>query len=468
MAFEIDYDTKENEQETPHPFISYHSRQAETKWTIDLSYPVQGVFNQTVDFMCEGLYDGSRSWMALTNEYCLSLYGNKTAIRCGSTLNPDLDKLLQLATPSKFGKGLETIYDESIRKGLEILPQQLIVEEISYQMREITRTFGFVSLEFSKMAIYQVGGHFDTHRDHVQSPDHQGTLLVEVRSQHTGGDLVLTHQGMEYRWSLSDPPPPTFHTGTVHSLGNTATLRYIAFFTDVMHRVEPVTSGVRIVLQYDIIVRDPHNKSRRVEDWAMYNTKYFPSPITNELTSKLFETLQRLITDDSQGVALPLLHLYTDSQLTPNRLKKKDMQLFSFLLEMGYCVQLTPILITEKDDCRDEGQKHREESFIPGYSVCEASVAEIVYILQEHELGEQDAEGETRTLTVKACPILDKPSRVTYLATGYEQVMFLDTIEHGYLGNQAATTESHYFCVAFLITTKKILTKKIFKNKKWC
>jgi hypothetical protein len=28
----------------------------------------------------------------------------------------------------------------------------------------------------------------------------------------------------------------------------------IAFFIDVMHRVEPVTSGIRIVLQYDILV----------------------------------------------------------------------------------------------------------------------------------------------------------------------------------------------------------------------
>jgi hypothetical protein len=61
--------------------------------------------------------------------------------------------------------------------------------------------------EFSKMAIYEAGGHFDVHRDTVRSHAHQATMLVEVRSTHSGGDLILEPtNGEPVRWSLSSIP----------------------------------------------------------------------------------------------------------------------------------------------------------------------------------------------------------------------------------------------------------------------
>jgi hypothetical protein len=57
----------------------------------------------------------------------------------------------------------------------------------------------FSDPKFSKLAIYEPGGHFHAHRDTVRSHDHQGTLLIEVRSLRTSGDLVLEHNGKEVR-----------------------------------------------------------------------------------------------------------------------------------------------------------------------------------------------------------------------------------------------------------------------------
>ena len=43
-------------------------------------------------------------------------------------------------------------------------------------------------LKLYKLAIYQPGGHFQTHRGTVHAADHKMTLLVEVNSEHSGGD----------------------------------------------------------------------------------------------------------------------------------------------------------------------------------------------------------------------------------------------------------------------------------------
>jgi hypothetical protein len=39
---------------------------------------------------------------------------------CGTLGNPNVASLLQAASPSSFGKGVDTVYDENVRKGKEI------------------------------------------------------------------------------------------------------------------------------------------------------------------------------------------------------------------------------------------------------------------------------------------------------------------------------------------------------------
>jgi hypothetical protein len=84
--------------------------------------------------------------------------------------------------------------------------------------------------------------------DTVHAPNHHGTLLVEIPSAHSGGDLVFDLGcGEEWRWCTSTPD--------TLDVENT---RWCAFYTDCIHRVEPVTSGVKVVMQFDILVEtDP-------------------------------------------------------------------------------------------------------------------------------------------------------------------------------------------------------------------
>lgn len=81
-----------------------------------------------------------------------------------------------------------------------------------------------IRFRFSKMAIDETEGHFDVHRDTVRSHDHQGTLLIEVRSVHTGGDLVLENNGEEchllFQMMRVESSPITFQHLVQESIHN--------------------------------------------------------------------------------------------------------------------------------------------------------------------------------------------------------------------------------------------------------
>ena len=57
---------------------------------------------------------------------------------CGTLSAPKIDLLLASSKSSSFGKGPETIYDESVRKGNEITADQLIITvKNSYRDKKI-------------------------------------------------------------------------------------------------------------------------------------------------------------------------------------------------------------------------------------------------------------------------------------------------------------------------------------------
>ena len=80
--------------------------------------------------------------------------------------------------------------------------------------------------------IYKEGGHFDAHRDTVRGDGHIGTLVVILNSEYIGGELEVTHGG---------------RTEVV-----TGPYSWVAMYGDCLHKINPVTSGTRVSLIYDI------------------------------------------------------------------------------------------------------------------------------------------------------------------------------------------------------------------------
>ena len=441
---------------TTHAVVSYYcGNKRDGKWNVVFEHPIaQAIREGAVSFCSEGTINARRTELFLKSpstgsDEKVSRKRKKEdeddTIQCGSFLKPDIPTLLEKSRPSSFGRGDETVYDEDIRKGRELCPDMLGVSDDyfpEYELSEALFPNSSLEFKFSKLAIYEPGGHFHVHRDTVRSHDHQGTLLIEVKSTHTGGDLVLEHNGEEVRWSLAtkdkDDDDPS------RSDNDESRVRYIAFFTDVNHRVEPVLSGVRLVLQYDILATpmneeeiEEETEEREQEYYGFFSQTFsFPPVISTTLITKLIESVASCITNE-QSISFPLFHLYTDTQLLPSRLKSSDQQIFSALLSHGYHVLLVPVEIIAESNY--EGNYRESRSGGPTYKIRSISASSGGYLLQD---------GVTTSKS-------HSPESILYVATGFEQLIELDDtqyIEH--TGNEAAPAKYKYFQSVFVVSTQ--------------
>ncbi|KDR65933.1 hypothetical protein GALMADRAFT_81366, partial [Galerina marginata CBS 339.88] len=151
-------------------------------------------------------------------------------VAAGTLYKPKVDVILEKSAQSSFGRGPETVLDPSYRSGREIPAANIGMNNknqaiILYDVKRFMFPGREVNMKLYKLAVYESGGHFDWHMDSTHSDKHQATLLLALNTSWEGGNLVLRRKGLE-------------------------TLA-VAFFTDTEHRVEPVKSGVRIILQYD-------------------------------------------------------------------------------------------------------------------------------------------------------------------------------------------------------------------------
>ncbi|KDR67008.1 hypothetical protein GALMADRAFT_20872, partial [Galerina marginata CBS 339.88] len=134
-----------------------------------------------------------------------------------------------------FGRGSENVLDLSYRSGREIPAADIgidnkVQETLLYDVKRFMFPGREVDMRLYKLALYETGGHFDWHMDSTHSDKHQATLLLALNTSWEGGNLALRRSGGPDPWTQ---------------------LQAVAFYTDTEHRVEPVKSGVRIVLQYD-------------------------------------------------------------------------------------------------------------------------------------------------------------------------------------------------------------------------
>ena len=153
-------------------------------------------------------------------------------------------ELCRLGKPARFGRGEETLTDRSVRDTWEI-PKELVRVEWSSAFAtalEMVRDgLGLppgcaLTAEFHSMLVYETGQFFAPHQDSEKDDSMVGSLVVSLPSVHTGGALVISHQGQS----------ATFR-------GSKSTLSLVAFYSDCRHEVRPVTSGHRITLTYNLL-----------------------------------------------------------------------------------------------------------------------------------------------------------------------------------------------------------------------
>jgi len=390
--------------------------------------------------------------------------------QAGTFEKPDVDLILQESTPSSFGRGETTVLDPSYRHGKEIQAQKIddthyyfsrcSEDEISAAMF-VGKT---VNVKFYKLAVYEEGGHFDWHMDTTHSDQHHATLLLALNTSWEGGDLKLRRNGVE---KVVDMHPK------VNQQGEGISLRAVAFYTDTEHKVEPVTKGIRIVLQYDVeVVGWGTNKAdggeydevfTDAEGISKKRKRYQKSSgsltADNAIVKKITDLIGGLLADGEKEVAFAMQHLYRKSSILPEFLKGADAQLYRALVS-SFDVSLQPVVL---QSCTDYEGNFESCEAIPwkqdpgtesGPNPKSDSNSDDVESDDESNSGSEDDGYSFRTKS--------KPKKgVTFylpIVSAIRKISCQEYIEH--TGNEAQPGEMKYFGGGMFVRRKKVAEKQ--------
>ncbi|HEV7402637.1 MAG TPA: 2OG-Fe(II) oxygenase [Chthoniobacteraceae bacterium] len=160
-----------------------------------------------------------------------------------------IEALIQHAVRAPYGRGEETILDETVRKVWQLAPDKVEIGGKSWAanfagiLQQVAAGLGCeglpISAELYKLLIYDEGGFFLAHRDTEKVEGMFATLVLTLPSEHEGGELVIRHAGREVTVDLSR--------------AEFSELAFAAFYADCEHEVKPIRRGNRVCLVYNLI-----------------------------------------------------------------------------------------------------------------------------------------------------------------------------------------------------------------------
>jgi hypothetical protein len=218
-------------------------------------------------------------------------------------------KLIAQCVQAPYGKGVQTVVDTKVRRVWELDPRRFkltnprweeLIETIVAQVREaLGLSDRKLGAHLYKLLLYEKGSFFLPHRDGEKLDGMVATLVVALPSPHTGGELIVTHEGRRHELALSG-------AASGHELS------YAAFYADCEHEVRPVQSGYRLCLAYNLTLARARSK------------KGIAAPRVGPATKALGELLSRWPEDGVEKVAVALDHQYSEKGLRIDALKGVD------------------------------------------------------------------------------------------------------------------------------------------------
>lgn len=224
----------------------------------------------------------------------------------------DIRKLCEAAIQAPYGKRTETIVDREVRDTLEIAAENVsFSEEFAEKLNAVVRTVGSelhleherLECELYKLLIYTKGGFFLPHRDSEKKNGMVASLVVVLPNKFNGGELIVQHEGRSIRYGFE-------------AASDLIKAEFVAFFADCKHEVKKVTSGVRLCLTFNLMLKDEPK-----------STTPKHSSTSNAKLRKSIEGWLALWAE--KPIVFALEHLYSSDGLLPTLLKGAD----SYLLE---------------------------------------------------------------------------------------------------------------------------------------
>jgi predicted 2-oxoglutarate/Fe(II)-dependent dioxygenase YbiX len=158
-------------------------------------------------------------------------------------------QLCAIARPARYGRGEDTVLDRRVRDTWEVPKSRVKIDKRRWHramrpaLDRFRRVLGLtegceLTADPHSMLVYGPGQFFVPHQDSETDDAMVGSLVVTLPSSFTGGDLVV-HSG----------------TGTKRYRSSKTALTLVAFYADCRHEIQPVRSGYRIVLTYNLLLR---------------------------------------------------------------------------------------------------------------------------------------------------------------------------------------------------------------------
>ena len=251
--------------------------------------------------------------------------------------------LIQHCSRAPYGKGVKTLVDTDVRRVWELDPEQFRLTNPKWDawVVAITNTSRIaLGLEDSKLKanlykllVYEEGGFFLPHRDGEKLERMVATLVIGLPSPHTGGELIVTHEGRRHEIMLTG-------AASGHEMS------YAAFYADCEHEVLPIRAGYRLCLVYNLTLATSRRKTGIV------------APQTAPVVASISELLGHWPSSgEITKLAITLEHQYTQDGLKIDTLKGVDRAraevLFDAAAQAGYDAHLA--LITHWQSGSAEG-----------------------------------------------------------------------------------------------------------------
>ena len=222
--------------------------------------------------------------------------------------------LIEVAEQAPYGRRDQTLLDTSVRRVWQIDASRFSLKSPLWEallariVGEVMARLGLkhkATPELYKLLIYEAGSFFIPHRDTEKEKGMFATLVINLPSRHEGGALIIRHEGEEYTYDFSKK-------------SSLYELAYAAFYADCKHEVQPVQSGYRVTLVYNLCVakRQQQPSAPRFLERADEIAAVLPA---------LFEGGKR------DKIVIPLKHQYTEENLHPHVLKGGDIALLATL-----------------------------------------------------------------------------------------------------------------------------------------
>ncbi|MCB9585280.1 MAG: hypothetical protein H6718_07775 [Polyangiaceae bacterium] len=215
-------------------------------------------------------------------------------------------RLYAWCAPASFGEGKTTRQDARVREGGQLYARDgaLTVEGFDGALRQILSEIhkslcphdsAPPNAHLHSLNVYRHGGHFVAHKDTPRDPGVLGTLVVCLPLHFSGGRLII---GQESTTTFDWQTRAYFGSSPI---ADGLRVRWAAFFGDVDHRIETVTSGIRATLTYEL---------RRAQDSRDVLPKNGGDPEAAFATALAEAIADPRFVPDGAKLGIPCIHLY--------------------------------------------------------------------------------------------------------------------------------------------------------------